>query len=172
MRDWLRRNRWPLVALVVVIPAALVVSLVPRWFPYQEGQPQPEAVGLGETVRYSGADIQLTALELLDGAEVNAVAGVDVVVATFTIDVVDPPEVALCEVRVVSDESGFERFWDSELFIDSDYTVPDRFEQTCSLSEAGSYDLQMTFAVPRGEVPNPVVELSSSAGLPRVLRLS
>ncbi len=172
MSAWLRRNRWFLVALVLLIPAAIVVSLVPRWFPYQEIQPQPEAVELGETVRYSGADIQLTALELLDGAEVSAAAGADVVVATFAIDVVEPPEVAWCEVRIVSNESGFERFWDSELFADSDYEVPDRFEQTCSLSEVGSYDLQMTFLVPRGEVLNPVVELSSSAGLPRVLRLS
>lgn len=172
MSAWLRRNRWFLVALAVLIPAAIVVSFIPRWFPYQQSQPQPEAVELGETVRYSGADIQLTALEVLDGAEVNAAAGADVVVATFAIDVVDPPEVALCEVHIVSDEAGFERFWDSELFADSDYRVPDRFEQTCSLSEVGSYDLQMTFLVPRGEVLNPVVELRSSAGLPRVLRLS
>jgi hypothetical protein len=170
MSAWLRRNRWFLIALGVLIPAAIVVSLVPRWFPYQEIQPQPETVGLGETVRYSGADIQLTALELLDGAEVGAAAGADVVVATFAIDVVEPPEAAWCEVRIVSNESGFERFWDSELFV-SDYEVPDRFEQTCSLSEVGSYDLQMTFLVPRGEVLKPVVELSSSAGLPRVLRL-
>jgi hypothetical protein len=172
MSAWLRRNRWVLIALGVLIPVAIVVSLVPRWFPYQETQPQPEAVGLGETVRYSGADIQLTALELLDGAEVGAAAGADVVVATFEIDVVEPPEAAWCEVRIVSSESGFERFWDSELFVDSDYEVPDRFEQTCLLSEVGSYDLQMTFVVPRGEVLNPVVELSSSAALPRVLRLS
>jgi hypothetical protein len=172
MNAWLRHNRWFLVALAVLIPAAVVVSLVPRWFPYQERQPQPDAVKLGETVRYSGADIQLTALELLDGVEVNAAAGADVVVATFEIDVVEPQEAALCEVRIVSDEAGFERFWDSELFADSDYVVPDRFEQTCSFSDAGSYDLQMTFLVPRGEVRNPVVEFSSSAALPRVLRLS
>ncbi len=172
MRGWLRPNRWYLLVLVALIPGAVVVSLVPRGIPYHEAQPQPEAVAVGETVRYSGADIRLTELELLDGAEIGASAGADVVVATFAIDVVDPPEVALCEVRIVSDESGFERFWDSELFPDGDYTVPDRFEQNCSLSDAGSYDLQMTFLVPRGEVQNPVVELSSSAALPRVLRLS
>ena len=41
MNAWLRHNRWFLVALAVLIPAAVVVSLVPRWFPYQETQPQP-----------------------------------------------------------------------------------------------------------------------------------
>lgn len=172
MTAWLRQNRWHLLALLALVPAAVVVSLVPRWFPYQQTQPQPEAVALGETVRYSGADIQLTDLELLDGAEIDAPAGADVVVATFAIDVVDPPEFALCELRVVSDESGFEQFWDSESYSDSDYRVPDRFETICSLSERGPYDLQLTFLVPRGQVTGPVVELSSTAGLPRVLRLS
>lgn len=172
MRGWLRRNRWYLVALLILIPVAAVVSLVPRWFPYQQNQPHPEAVAMGDTVRYSGADIQLTALELLDGDEINAPAGADVVVATLSIDVVDPPEVARCEIHVVSAEAGFEQFWDAESFSDSDYRIPDRFATLCSLSEPGSYDLQLTFLVPRGQVTEPVIELSSSAGLPRVLRLS
>jgi hypothetical protein len=172
MTAWLRQSRWYLVALLVLVPAAVVASLVPRWFPYQQNQPQPESVGLGETVRYSGADISLDDLKLLDGAEINAPAGADVVVATLSIDVVDPPESALCDVRVVSDESGFERFWDAESFIDADYSVPERFETLCTLSERGSYDLQLTFLVPRGQVSDPVIELSSTAGLPRVLRLS
>jgi hypothetical protein len=168
---WLRQNRWYLVALLVLVPAAIVVSLVPRWFPYQQNEPQPESVGLGQTVRYSGANISLDDLQLLDGAEINAPAGADVVVATLSIEVVEVPEAALCEVRVVSDESGFERFWDSESFVDSDYTVPEHFETLCTLSEPGSYDLQMTFLVPRGQVTDPAIELSSTAGLPRVLRL-
>jgi hypothetical protein len=172
VRAWLRHNRWALLALLVLIPGAVVVSLVPRWFPYQQAQPQPEAVALGETVRYSGADIHLTELELLDGAELNAPAGADVVVATLAIDVVEPQESALCELQVVSDDAGFDRSWDAELFSDSDYRVPDRFATLCSLSEPGSYDLQMTFLVPRGQVTDPVIQLTSTAGLPRVLRLS
>lgn len=172
MTAWLRRNRWYLLALAVLIPVALVVSLVPRWFPYQADQPQPDAVALGETVRYSGADIELTDLELLDGDRWAAPAGSDVVVATLSIDVVDPLDGAYCEVHVVSSEAGYERRWDAETFSDSDYEVPERFEQLCSLSEPGSYDLQMTFLVPQGQVQRPEVELSSSAALPRVLRLS
>ncbi|WP_395638806.1 hypothetical protein [Pseudolysinimonas sp.] len=172
MTAWLTRNRWYLVALAVLLPVAFVVSLIPRWFPYQGQQPQPESVALGETVRYSGADIELTALELLDGDRWAAPAGSDVVVATLSIDVVEPPEAARCEVHVVSSDAGFERRWDAELYSDSDYVVPDRFESLCTLTEPGSYDLQLTFLVPRGQVEQPVIELSSSAGLPRVLRLS
>lgn len=171
MTAWLRRNRWYLVTLAVLIPAAFVVSLIPRWFPYWNNQPQPESVALGETVRYSGADIELTSLELLDGDQWNAPAGSDVVVATLSIDVVEPPESSLCELYVVSSEAGYERRWEPETFSDSDFEVADRFEQLCSFTEPGSYDLQMTFLVPQGQVETPVIELSSSAALPRVLRL-
>ncbi len=169
---WLRRNRWFLVALVVLIPGAFVVSLIPRWFPYQGAQPQPDAVALGETATYSGAEITLTGLEVLDGGPLNAPANADVVVATIAFDVVDPRDGAYCEITVVSDEAGYERRWESETVSDSDYEIPDRFAQTCTFAERGAYDLQLTFLVPHGQVEDPAVQISSSAGLPRVLRLS
>lgn len=173
MNAWLRNNRWYLVALAVLIPAAFVVSLVPRFFPYLESQPRPEEVALGEVVRYAGSDIELTELETLDGEDWNAPQGADVVVATFAIDVVDPPESTSCDITLVSSaETGYEREWTADSFSDSDYDIPDRFETLCNLNEVGRYDLQLTFVVPRGDVPDPVVQLSASAALPRVLRLS
>jgi hypothetical protein len=171
MTAWLKRNRWYLVALAVLIPAALLVSLLPRFLPYLGSLPQYEDVALGETVRYSGADIQLTDLVVLDGDDIAAPLGADVVVATFVIDVVEPPESALCELVVVSDEGGVERRWDEESYLDSEYEVPDDVEQFCSFAEPGRYDLQVTFPVPRGQVTDPVIELSSSAARPLVLRL-
>ncbi len=171
MTGWWRRNRWFLLALVVAVPGAVVVAMIPRWFPYVERQPVPEAVALGDTVRYSGADITLTELRVLDGGAWNAPAGTDVVVATLEIDVVEPAD-TYCRVLAVSDEAGFERSWQPESYIDSDYEVPDRYETLCVLGEAGAYDLQLTFLVPAGQVREPVIELNSSAALPRVLRLS
>lgn len=171
MTGWLRRNRWYLVALAVLIPGSLLVALLPRFLPYLGSLPQYREVALGETVRYSGADIELTDLVVYDGEELSAPLGSDVVVATFTIDVVDPPESTLCALAVVSDEGGVERRWDAVPYLDSDYEIADRYEESCSLAEAGRYDLQVTFLVPRGEVADPVVELSSSAAAPQVLRL-
>ena len=171
MTAWLRRNRWYLVALAVLIPGALLVSLLPRFLPYLESLPQYEDVALGETVRYSGADIELTDLVVLDGDELNAPLGSDVVVATFTVDVVEPPESAMCRIHVVSSEGGVERRWEEESYLNSDYEIPERFAQTCTFAEAGPYELQVTIPVPRGQVNDPVIELSSSAESPRVLRL-
>jgi hypothetical protein len=171
MTAWRRRNRWYLVALAVLIPGALLVSLLPRFLPYLGSLTQYQDVALGETVRYSGADIQLTDLMVLDGDEIAAPLGADVVVATFVVDVVEPPESARCEFVVVSDEGGVERRWDAEAYLDSDYEVPEGVEQFCTLSEAGRYDLQVTFPVPHGQVADPVIELSSSAAHPLVLRL-
>lgn len=173
MRAWLRANRWFLVALAVLTPVAFVVSLAPRFFPYAERQPQPEAVPRGEVVRYAGADIELTDLETLDGDEWNAPQGADIVVATFAIDVVEPPESTTCEITLVaSAKTGYEREWTADSFTDSDYDIPDRFETLCVLYESGTYDLQLTFLVPRGAVADAVVQVSASAALPRVLRLS
>jgi hypothetical protein len=170
---WLRRNRWFLAALAVLLPVAFVVSLTPRFFPYLERQPQPEAVAIGEVVRYAGADIELTSLETLDGDEWNAPQGADLVVATFSIDVVDPPESTSCEIRLVaSAKTGYEREWAADTFTDSDYDIPDRYETLCNLQEVRQYELQLTFQVPRGQVADAAVEFSASAGLPRVLRLS
>jgi hypothetical protein len=171
MTTWLRRNRWYLLALVVLIPGALAVSLVPRFFPYLADLPQYESVARGETVRYSGADIQLTDLEVLDGETIAAPLGSDVVVASFTIDVVEPLESAYCELVVVSSEGGVERRWDEQAYLNIDYEIPDGVEESCTLDEAGSYRAQFTFVVPHGEVADPAVELSSSAESPRVLRL-
>lgn len=172
MSGWLRRNRWFLVALAVLIPVAFVVSLTPRFFPYLERQPQVDAVALGEVVRYAGADIELTALETLDGDEWNAPQGADIVVATFAIDVVEPPESSTCEITLVAAATtGYEREWTADSFTDSDYDIPDRFETLCILHEPGTYDLQLTFLVPRGEVADAAVQFSASAALPRVLRL-
>jgi hypothetical protein len=169
--QWLRRNRWFLLALVLLVPAAFVVSLIPRYFPYLETQPVAIDVPLGEVVRYSGADVQLTDLEVLDGTAWNAPAGADVVVATFSIDVVDPPEVANCAITVVAPIDGVEREWNEASDV-GDYDVPDYFETYCDLSEVGRYHLQVTFVVPHGEVPDPTIVLSSWAAAPQVLRLS
>lgn len=167
---WLRRNRWFLIALAVLIPVSFVVSLLPRFVPYLQNRPVAIEVARGEVVRYSGTDVQLTALEVLDGGEVNARAGADVVVATLAIDVIDPPEVALCDVYVVAPIDGVERRWDDAIG-SSGYEVPDYFEQYCDLTQKRRYHLQLVFDVPRGEVPDPVVVFRSSQEAPRELRL-
>jgi hypothetical protein len=168
---WLRRNRWFLVALAVLIPASFVVSLIPRFFPYLEAQPVAIDVPLGEVVRYSGADVQLTDLEVLDGDAFNAPAGADIVVATFSIDVIEPPETTVCDLSVVATIDGVEREW-NEAIGQSDYEVPDYLEEYCDLSEKRRYHLQMLFYVPRGEVTDPTVVFSSWDAAPQVLRLS
>jgi hypothetical protein len=171
LRGWLRSNRWSLIALAALIPAAVVVSMIPRFFPYLADLPNPEHVDLGEVVRYAGADFELTQLDVFDGRSFDAPAGADIVVATFSVDVVEPGEFTNCDITVVSAESGVEREWKSELFV-GDYRSPDRFETYCDLNTVAQYDLQMVFAVPRGEVIDPVVQITSWEALPRVLRLS
>lgn len=170
MSAWWRANRWYLVALAVVLPAAIAVSMIPRWFPYVARQPVVESVPRGETVRYSGADIELLDLEVLPGDQWGAPEGADVVVAALDIDVVEPIT-SPCRVEVVSSENGFERRWQDSPY-SSDYEIPDDASTLCSFAEPGRYELQLTFLVPAGEVTEPVVQVRSELALPRVLRLS
>lgn len=172
MSEWLRRNRWYLIALVVLVPAGIVVALVPRWFPYQQNQPQPEIVARGETASYSGAEISLLDLEILDGEEWNASLGADIVVATLSIDVLEPTEATRCDIAVVSIDGNLERFWPAAIGDVGDYDIPDELAGTCSFATAGAYELQLGFEVPAGQVTDPSVQVSSSIALPRVLRLN
>ena len=160
MRAWLRRNRWFLVALAVLIPVALVVSLVPRFFRYLAAQPSIEYVERGDSVRYAGTDFEVFDLFVLDGGRVSAPAGTDVVVVGLRVDVVDPPD-EYCTLTLISDESGVEREWDQS-YSSGDVDVPDEYETSCDLTEPGSYELVQTFLVPHGEVVEPVVQVSTT----------
>ncbi|MEO8527714.1 MAG: hypothetical protein ABI435_01415 [Pseudolysinimonas sp.] len=170
MTGWLRRNRWYLIALVALIPVAVVVALVPRFFPYLERVPQPQDVARGQVVDYAGAHIALTDLEVLDGADYSA-PGADVVVATLSVDVFAPADSSYCDLSLMSNENGTARTWSAELFSKSDYRVPDSYASSCDLTTAGSYELQQTFLVPHDEVVKPTVQFSSFDALPKVLRL-
>lgn len=172
MREWLRRNRWYLLALVVLVPAAIVVALVPRWFPYLQSEPQAEDVARGETASYSGAEISLLDLEILDGEEWDARVGADIVVATLAIDVLEPTESTRCDIAVVSIDGDLERFWPAAIGDVGDYDIPDELSGLCSFATAGAYELQLAFEVPADQVSAPSVQFSSSSALPRVLRLN
>jgi len=170
MTAWWRANRWYLLVVAIALPLAVVVAMIPRWFPYLDRQPTFQTAELGETVRYAGADFTLDELIVLDGEEWNGPLGADVVVASLTVDVVEPRG-GLCEAVLRSDEAGFDREWDAELFPDVDYEVPDDVERRCQLDEERAYDLVLMFLVPRGQVAEPVLQLTASQAAPLVLRL-
>ncbi len=169
MSEWLRRNRWYLIALVVLLPVAFVVSLVPRFFPYLELQPQIEYVERGETARYEGADFEVFDMFVLEGEDVGAPEGTDVFVVGLTVDVVEPSD-SYCTLTLISDESGVEREWDESYSV-GDVEVPDGYETQCDLTERARYDLVQTFLVPRGEVVEPEVQVTTILGEPKALRL-
>lgn len=169
MSAWWRVNRWSLLALVAILPIAAYAVLVPRAIPYQDSRPVYEEHALGDTVSYGGADFTLTSLDVLPGWRYDTGSETDLVVAIITVDVTDPRE-STCDVRLVQSVEGVERSWNDDLFA-GDYDVPDEAETLCSLSEAGEYELQQLYVVPRGVVTDPAVEVTLQEELPRALRL-
>jgi hypothetical protein len=171
MTAWLRRNRWYLIAVAVLLPAAFLVALSLRFIPYLRTEPDPQEVPRGEVVRYAGADVQLLDLEVLDGREHGVRADADLVVATVAVEVVEPAEFALCDIDLVSVDADGERMWTAETGSAGDYRIPDRYAWSCDLTTAGDSEIQLLFLIPAGEGIEPVVQVSSNEALPRVLRL-
>lgn len=170
MSDWLRRNRWFLIALVVLIPAAFAVSLMPRFFPYLENQPRVEYVERGDTVGYAGSEFEVFDMFVIEGEDVDAPPGTDVFVVGITVEVVEPSD-EYCTLTLISDETGVEREWDQSYGDIGDVQVPDGYETSCDLTERNRYDLVQTFLVPRDEVAEPVVQITTLSEDPRVVRL-
>ncbi|MEZ5189891.1 MAG: hypothetical protein R2717_02685 [Schumannella sp.] len=53
MRAWLRRNRWALISLIVIVPGALVAAASVSWFAYYAGKaPTWTVVPLGEAGQF------------------------------------------------------------------------------------------------------------------------
>lgn len=172
MRRWLRENRWALALLVVLIPAAVYVALAPRFIPALLDDPSVRSAATGDRVEFAGAEFELTDLLLVPGDEVGAPEGRDVVVAAWRVDVKEPPEFGACRTFVVATLDGVPREWAAEGFVSIDVDFDDRFVESCSLDEAGEFELLQTYFVPAGELSAPAVEVRSASEPGSVLRFT
>ncbi len=148
---WLRRNRWYVVALAVLLPVALVVALDAGWFRYLENRDgRPVAiVPAGETVDYSGAAWSLLESYSVDastdrGQSVGLREGTTLISATIGVRPgAEPPS---CTVELV-DAAGV-RTWDEADSTDADVSAAEGTETYCSTDATEPYRVQVFFVVP------------------------
>jgi hypothetical protein len=167
---WWRRNRWFLVALAVIVPAAVLVALSDGWFSYAEmEQGRATVVASGESGDYAGATWSVTdagaiAADTDAGESIGLLPGTSLVVVTLEVEPGDEPPSCTLELE---DAVGT-RLWDPATY-DVDVSADDDAETYCPTDAEGPYTLQTWFVVPDDAVKDSRLRLSTLDGLPELL---
>jgi hypothetical protein len=197
MRDWFRRNRWALVALLVLIPAALAAAmsvslfryygnLADRGTPVAEGEvgsyvpdrPQPENPDAPAIPASGPATLELTSYVVVPwdsetGREVGLVEGTEAVSALIHVDATGLPEdVFGCDAILVAPGAGGERVWPMAGGSDIDYYPGGDLTAYCDLGSGEEFDWEAVFVVPEGIADTAELVITRGAfQSERVLRL-
>ncbi|HTL41272.1 MAG TPA: hypothetical protein VL294_07345 [Pseudolysinimonas sp.] len=167
---WVRRHRWALAALVVLIPAALAAAMSIAWFRYVGAEAQhPVVVRSGDPGTYAtdrpGSDAQelsgLTATLTLTGynvvpwntetgREVGLLEGTEAVSALIHVDATGLPEdVFSCQALLIAPGPEGDRVWETASG-EIDYYPSGDLHGYCDLSEGTAFDWEAVFVVPEG----------------------
>lgn len=171
MSAWWKSNRWFLLALVVIAPAAFLVTLSAGWFGYvEETEGSPVEVPSGETADYAGATWKVTdsgslAADTEAGEGIGLLPGTSLVVATLEVEPGSTPPLCALELE---DATG-SRVWDPATSSDVDVTADADAETNCASDAEGPYTLQTWFVVPDDAVKDSRLRLSSLDSLPELL---
>jgi hypothetical protein len=175
---WVRRNRWALLALAVLVPGAVLAAVSIDVFDYYGPQQHhPRIVAKGDPARYtpdfaqeddhgepivwpSGprpaatltlTDYTVVAADSDTGREVGLLPGTEAVAALIHVDARDLNEYAYgCEAILTAPGPQGERTWEQASYADIDYTPGDGLKQDCYLADGGQYDWEAVFVVPEG----------------------
>jgi hypothetical protein len=182
---WWRRNRWALIALIFVIPGALVAALSVYGFGYFGNQASDGArVAKGDTGVFTTeasltAGMSLTSYTVVPwdsdtGRDVGLVEGTEAVSAILHVDATGLPEdVYSCDAILTAPGPGGERVWDVASGSDIDYYPSGDLVAYCDLASGGEFDWEAVFVVPEG-VGDDATLFITDAGFPpaRVLRMA
>lgn len=167
---WVRRHRWALAALVVLIPAALAAAMSIVWFRYVGAEAQhPVVVRSGDPGTYATdrpdsdahevsdltATLTLTGYNVVPwntetGREVGLLEGTEAVSALIHVDATGLPEdVFSCQALLIAPGPEGDRVWDTASG-EIDYYPSGDLHGYCDLSEGTAFDWEAVFVVPEG----------------------
>lgn len=161
-RSWLWRQRWWLLALVVVIPAVVLAALGPRWWEYRQNTDGDLLfTQIGQPVDYAGALWRLDEVVILDRSDAEA-GGVTVPSgAELVVAVVDVTPAAsgssLCTLEFV--DPAQDRRWRNE-WNRVDLAGTADAASGCEEERVGQYRFVVSWIVPAGVGASGQIELS------------
>jgi hypothetical protein len=180
VRRWFRSNAWALLAVAVLGTGAALYSFAFDWQNYQNNNPtQPVDVARGEVGVLGAGTFELSDLVVLEGdsdegRRYGVDEGTDVVVADIRITP-DPEGVAdayeTCDLYFHAPSADGEREWWASSSNPTTYPEPEATGYGCNIGSGPAYELRLYYTVPAGGADDGWVLVSSSAELPRALRL-
>ncbi len=168
---WFTRNRFSLVALAVLLPAAFLVALSTDWWSYVEAETgRPIEVSGTETVDYAGARFSLLEWHSFDaqtdaGEDAGLLPGTTLVTAMIGVRPGDPAP--FCDFELTDTDGS--RSWPEASYPDADFTIDGSAESYCDSSAVGAYTVQVYFVVPDDAAENPKLALRVNDALPDFL---
>jgi len=177
LRPWLRRWRWVLLALVVLVPGAALTAMSVGTFDHLAGLPQIQNVSRGTVAHYGGAEVRLLDRRVVTassaaGRRDGVPAGTELVIATIRVDASRVPAKRsdTCDAELVDPAPGGDRVWRPG-GSRADYFPPSGYSSICQLSARPVYRYQAVFLVPRGVGATAELRFSALRQTPRELRL-
>jgi hypothetical protein len=155
--SWWRRNRWPLLALAVLLPGTLIVTTSSEWFDYQNGlYSHAVTVPDGESEVYGGMEFRVDDTVLVrgdtdEGDELELDPDLDLIVAILQVTPGDEP-VASCTLLIAatSPERPQRRTWNANVDLPRQFPSTGDSQTTCADSEGEPYRLVVAATVPSG----------------------
>ena len=193
---WLRRNRWSLLALVVVLPGAVAAAMSVWTFSYYAGiADRSERIPMGAAGEYVAdrptpedadapvpesppatmrlADYTIVPWDTDVGGDIGLIEGSEAVAALIEVDARGVPEDAYrCAAILVLPGPDGDRIWQTASILDLDYRPSGDIEDGCALSQGDRFEWEAVFVVPEGVGEQARLYITRGALLPeRVLRL-
>jgi hypothetical protein len=197
MNGWLRRNRWALLALTILVPAAIVAAMSIDAFRYfgsraqqgttvAEGEqgsyvplapiPEDDDAPLPDppppaTIRLD--DYLVVPWDSEGGREVGLLEGTEAVSILIEVDATGMPEdVYSCDAILVAPGQGGERVWPIASGSDIDYYPSGDLHAYCDLNSGEQFVWEAVFVVPEGVAADADLFITrGSVVKERVLRL-
>lgn len=163
--SWGLRNRWWLLALVVLVPATIVAALWPQWFEYRDRvAPATRPVAVGDPAEYGGATFTLEQWSIVHatsaaGSDADLPPGTQRVSAVVR---VEPGEASpSCSAELVAAEG--DRRWAGDYGAKPDLPGLTDALAFCDAQQSSPYLVVFSFIVPddvggSGELELAVVE--------------
>jgi hypothetical protein len=187
---WVKRHRWGLTALAVLVPAALLAAMSIVWFRYMDAVAQhPVIVARGDTGTYQAtqpvpehgeggaaagpAELSLTDYTVVSwdsetGRSVALLEGTEAVSAVIHVDARGLGEDTFgCEAVLIAPGPEGDRVWESALSGDIDYYPSGDLEAFCSLNDGDEFDWEAVFVVPEGVAADARLIITDGSFQPR-----
>jgi hypothetical protein len=156
-QSWWRRNRWPVLALAVLLPGTVVLTTSSEWFDYQNGiYSHPITVEEGKSAVYGGTDFRVDDAVIVHGGteggdELELDPKLDLIVAILEVTPGDGA-VASCDLKIAatSPEHPEQRSWNANVDLPLRFPSTGDSQTTCADSEGEPYKLVAAATMPRG----------------------